>query len=131
MAVILFAWIQCGLYPIELVGRIRKLLALQADAHVLRIGSMLVLDIQFVADTLEVTAVHLNTRLVGEHLHENTGLGAVKAGTYLLVVALSFRKGVQTPVVVVTTGILDLVELRLDAVAEGMRRTEVHRGTLH
>ena len=90
MAEILLAWIQHGLYPVGLVGRIRILLALQADAHVLRIGTMLVLDVQFVADTLEVTAVDLHTRLVGIHLHEDTGLGAVEAGADLILLGLCF-----------------------------------------
>ena len=69
------------------------------------------LDVQLVAHTLEVTAVDLYTRLVGEHLHEDTGLRAVKAGADLSVVALAVLIGVQTPVVVVTTGILNLIEL--------------------
>ena len=108
MAEVLLARIQSGLYPLRLVGRIGILLALQTDTHVLRIGTMFVLDVQFVADTLEVTAVHLYTGLVGKHLHEDTGLGAIEAGTYLCVVTLAVLEGVQTPVVVVTTGILNL-----------------------
>ena len=76
----------------------------------LRIRTVLVLDIQLVSNTLEVAAVDLYTRLIGKHLHEDAGLGAIEACADLCVVALAVLIGVQTPVVVVTTGILNLIE---------------------
>ena len=83
MAEVLLARIQRGLYPLGLVGRVRILLALQTYAHVLRINEvLLVMDIHLVAYTLEVTAINLHARLVGEHLHEDTCLRRVEAGTF-------------------------------------------------
>lgn len=131
VAEVLLSRIQYGLYPLWLVGRVGILLALKTYADVLRIRSVLVLDVQFVANTLEVSAVYLYTRLVGEHLHEDTGFRRIEAGADLCVVALTVLECVQTPVVVVTTGILNLVKLRLDAVANSVRCTEVHRRTLN
>ena len=111
MAEVLLTRLYNGLYPLWLVGRIRILLAFETYADMLRIRTMLVLDVQLVANTLEVTAVNLYARLVGEHLHEDTCLGAVEACADLSIIALTVLIGVQTPVVVVTTGILNLVEL--------------------
>ena len=125
MAVVLFARIQHGLYPVLFVGAVGILLTLQTNANVLGIYTTLVLDVRLVANALEVAAIDLNARLVGVHLHEDARCGTVEAGTNDGVVALAVLIGVQTPVVVVTTGILNLVELRLDAVANGVSVAEV------
>ena len=61
--------------------------------------------------TLEITAVNLYTRLVGIHLHKDTSLRRVEASANLCVVALTILIGVQTEVVVITSGVLNLVEL--------------------
>jgi hypothetical protein len=75
MTVVFLAWIQGGLYPIRMVGRIRILLALQANAYVLRVGeTVLACDLGIWTYTLEVSTIYLNTRFVGEHLHEDTCL---------------------------------------------------------
>ena len=127
MAVIFLIRIQGWLNPFGMIGRGGILLALETDAHVLGVFETVLADDRGIGtDTLEVTAVDLYTRLVGEHLHEDTRLGAVKAGSNLCVVALTGLIGVQAEVVVITCGILYLVEVRLDAVADGMRLTEVH-----
>ena len=131
MAVVFLARIQHGLYPVLLVGAVGILLTLQANTDVLGIGATLVLDIWLVADALEVAAIDLNTRFVGVHLHEDACYGTVEACTYDGVVALAVLIGVQTPVVVVTTSVLNLVELRLDAIANGVSLAEIHRSTLH
>ena len=118
MAEVLLAWIQSWLNPLWVVGRIGILLALQAYAYVLRIGdATLAGNILIGTYALEVTAVNLNTRLVGKHLHEDTGLGAVKACANLSVVALTILIGIQAEVVVVASSVLNLVEAALDAVA--------------
>ncbi len=89
MAEVFLTRLYDGLYPLGLVGRIRIFLTLQADADVLWIGTVLVLDVQFVANTLEITTVYLYTRLVGKHFHEDTSLGRIEAGANLCVVALA------------------------------------------
>ena len=103
MAEVLLAWIENGLNPIWMIWRIGIFLALQAYAYVLRIGdATLAGDILISTYALEVSAINLYTRLVGKHLHQDTGLGAVEAGAYGLVVALTVLIGVQTVVMVVT-----------------------------
>jgi hypothetical protein len=75
VAIIFLARIQCGLYPIRMVGRIRILLALQTNTHVLRVGETeLAWNLGVGTYTLEVAAIYLNTWFVGEHLHEDTCL---------------------------------------------------------
>ena len=75
---ILLTWTENRLHPVLLVGAVGELLALQADTHVLRIGTVLVLYVQLIANTLEVATIYLYARLVGKHLHEDTGLGAIE-----------------------------------------------------
>ena len=82
-----------------------------ANADMLGINATLVLDVWLVANALEVTAVNLYARLVGKHLHKDACLGRVKACTNLCVVAFAILVGVQTPVVIETMCILNLVEL--------------------
>lgn len=69
VAVIFLAWLKIRLWPVFLVWRIGIFLALQTNAHMLRI-----LDAMFAADAsaLEVASVALYARLICEHLHENT-----------------------------------------------------------
>ena len=88
-------------------------------------------DVGILANALEITAVNLNARLVGEHLHEDTGLGTVQRGANLSVVALTVLIGIQTVVVVVTGSVLNLVELTVDRVADSMRCAEIHSSTLY
>ena len=92
---------------------------------------MLAGDVLIGTYTLEVTAVNLYTWLVGKHLHQDTCLGAVEAGANLCVVALTVLEGVQAVVVVVTCSVLNLVELRVDAVAQSVWLTEVHWSALN
>ena len=99
MAVVLFARIQHGLYPVLLVGAVGILLTLQTNTDVLGIYTTLVLDVRLVANALEVAAIDLNARLVGVHLHEDARCGTVEAGTYDGIVTLAVLIGVQTPVV--------------------------------
>ena len=132
MAEIFLSRIQHGLYPIGMVGRVGILLTLETYADVLGIG-----DAAFTGDVLvgtyalEISTIYLYTRLVGEHFHEDTGLRRIEAGAYLCIVALVVLEGVQAEVVVVASGVLNLIELRLDAVAESMRGTEIHGSALH
>ncbi len=106
--VILLSWLQgCispSLYALGNLGRrIRILLALEADAHVLRI-----LDSVLAGNTcaLEVTGVNLDSWLIGEDLEEDSALWRVEACAYGLVVALAILIGIQTPVMVVTCSVL-------------------------
>ena len=79
MAEVLLAWIQHGASPLRMVGTVGILLALKTYADVLGIlHTVLADDVGILANALEVTAVNLYARLIGEHLHEDTGLGAVK-----------------------------------------------------
>ncbi len=115
-----------------MIGRVGILLALETDAHVLGVfEAVLADDVGISTDTLEVTTVNLYTRLVGEHLHEDTGLRRVEAGTYLCVVTLTILICVQAEIVVIACSVLNLIKVRLDAVANGMRRAEIHRGALY
>ena len=108
MAVVLLTGIQHRACPLGMVGAVRILLALQADADMLRILlSKLAHDILLAANTLEVAAVDLDTGLVGVHLHEDAGLGRVKRSANLRVITIS----VQTPVVVVAMSVLNLIVL--------------------
>ena len=75
MAVVLLTGFQCRLHPVFLVGGVGILLALQTHAHVLGIlHAMLASN----AGALEVASVYLHTRLVGEHLEQDAGLGGVE-----------------------------------------------------
>ena len=97
-----------GAGPLWMVGAVGVLLALQADADVL--GILLTEfadDVLLTAYTLEVAAVNLYARLIGIHFHEDARLGALERSTNLCVVAI----GVQTPVVVVTMSVLNLIIL--------------------
>ena len=67
-------------------------------------------NIGIAANTLEVSAVHLYTRLVGEHLHEDTCLWRIERCADLRVVTLTVLEGIQAVVVVVTSSILNLVK---------------------
>ena len=79
MAVIVLTRFHDGAGPLGLIGAVGELLALQADTDVLRVLlAALADDVGILANTLEVTAIHLYTRLVGEHLHKDTSLGTVK-----------------------------------------------------
>ena len=112
MAVIFLIGIQCGLYPLWVIRRVGILLALKANAYVLGVGdAVLAEDSGISTNTLEIAAVNLNTWLVGKHLHEDTSLGRIEAGTYLCVIALTILVSVQTEIVVIASRILDLVEL--------------------
>ena len=113
MAVVFLARIQHGLYPILLVGAVGIFLTLQTNADVLGIDATLVLDVRLVANALEVAAIDLNARFVGVHLHEDARCGTVETGTYDGVVTLAVLIGVQTPVVVVTTGAVKCPTKRL------------------
>ena len=83
------------------------------------------------AYTLEIAAVNLYTRLVGKHLHEDTCLGTVKAGTNLSIITLTVFICVQTEVVVVACSVLDLIKTALNAVANGVWSTEIHWSSLY
>ena len=79
MAVVLLAGVQNGTGPLGMVGAVGELLTLQAYAHVLRIVlAELADDVLLAINSLEVAAVYLYARLIGEHLHEDTGLGAIE-----------------------------------------------------
>ena len=89
-------------------------------------------DVGILANTLEVTAIYLYARLVGEHLQEDARLGRVQRGADSLVVTFAVLVGVQAPVVVETCGVLDLVKLLVvDVQAQRSSYTEVHRRTFY
>ena len=111
MAIVFLTWVQYGLYPVWMVGRIRILLAFQTNAHVLGVGeTVLARDLGIRTYTLEVAAIYLNTWLVGKHLHKDTSLWRVKTCTNLCVVTLTVLKSIQTEIVIVTCSILNLVK---------------------
>ena len=116
MAVVFLTRIQRGLYPIRMVGGVRILLALQTNTHVLGVDeAVLTCNLCVSTYTLEVAAINLNTRLVGEHFHKDTCLGRVEAGANLCVVTLTVLECVQAEIMIVTRSILNLVEIRMDA----------------
>ena len=111
MTVVFLARVQRGLYPIRMVGRIRIFLTLQTNADVLGVGdTMLAGNILVRTYALEVTTIYLYTWLVGKHLHQDTCLGRVETCTYLSIVALAILECIQAEIMVVTCGILNLVE---------------------
>ena len=83
MAVIPLTRIQNWLYPFRFIGRVWIFLALEANTDMLRVGAMLVLNIQFVSNTLEITTVNLNSRLISVHLHQDSSFGTIQTGADL------------------------------------------------
>ena len=75
---------------------------------------------------LEVTCINLDSWLIGEDFKEDSALWRVEACADGLVVALAILIGVQTPVVVVTCSVLDLVEAVIYLLANLGRSAEVH-----
>ena len=76
MAVVLLAGFQHRTSPFRMVGGVGILLTLQAYADMLRVSdAMLASNLRIGTYALEVAGVHLHTRLVGIHLHEDTSLG--------------------------------------------------------
>lgn len=107
VAVIFLSRVQYRLYPIRMVGTVGVFLALQTYADVLRIfQTVLADDVGITTYTLEITGIYLYTRLVSIHLHEDACLGRIQACTYLSVITF----GVQTEIMVISCGILNLVE---------------------
>ena len=90
-------------------------------------------DVWLIADALEVTSITLNTRLVSEHLHEDTSLWRVERSTNLCVVTLTVLVCIQTEVVVDTAvSILDLIEVNLTySIADSVRCGEVEWSILN
>jgi hypothetical protein len=112
MTVIFLIRIQGGLHPLRMIGRVGILLALETDTHVLGVGDTMLADnCGISANTLEVSAVDLDTGLVGVHFHKDARLGRVKAGAYLCVVTFAILEGVQAEIMVITSGILNLVKV--------------------
>ena len=131
--VVLLSWLQgCispSLYALGNLGRrIRILLALEAYAYVLWI-----LDAMLAGNAcaLEVTSVNLNTWLVGEYLEQDAALWRIEASAYCLVIALAILICIQTPVVVVTSSVLDLVEAVIHLLANLCRSAEIHWSFLY
>ena len=84
------------------------------------------------ASALEVAGIYLYSRFVGEHLEQDACDRRIERGAYLGVVALSVLVCVQTPVMVVASGVLYLLICSVvDCLADGMRLAEVHRCALH
>ena len=80
----------------------------------------------------EVTSIHLNTWLVGIHLHLNARQWRIEACSKLLVIALTVAVGFQTPVVVETIGVLDGLHLEIVHVLTNFRwLSETHRRVLN
>jgi hypothetical protein len=95
MAEVLLARIQNGAGPFGMVGTVGIFLALQTYTDVLGIfHTVLTNDVGIFANTLEVTAIDLYARLVGEHLHEDACLGTVQRGTDLSIIALAILIGI-------------------------------------
>ena len=90
-------------------------------------------DVWLIADALEVTSITLNTRLVSEHLHEDTSLWRVERSTNLCIVTLAVLVCIQTEVVVDTAvSILDLIEVNLtNCIADSVRCGEVEWSILN
>ena len=132
MAVVLLVGIQGRLNPVGMIGRVGIFLALETHTYVLGIfETMLADDVGIGTDTLEVSAINLYTGLVGKHLHEDARLRRVEAGANLSVIALTVFIGVQAEIMVITCGVLNLIEVGLNAIANGVWGTEVHWGAFH
>ena len=98
MRVILLSWLQGCISPVlhalsNLGRRVWILLALEADAYVLRIFYSVLAGNTC---SLEVTGVNLDSWLVGEYFEEDSALRRVEAGANSLVIALAIldRKSV-------------------------------------
>ena len=132
MAEVLLTRVQNRLYPILVIGAVGIFLTLQTYTYVLGIlDTMLADNVGISTNALEISGINLYTRFIGVHLHEDTCLGRIEAGTYLCVVTLTILKGVQAEIVVIASGILNLVELALDAVTNSMWGAEIHWSSFH
>ena len=70
--------------PFGMMRRVGVFLALETNADVLRIlQTVLADDVGIAPNTLEVTAVDLDTRLIGINLEQDACLSAVEAGCHL------------------------------------------------
>ena len=75
MAIIFLSWLEIGLRPVFLVGRIGILLAFETYRHLLRIlDAMLAGN----ASALEVTCIYLYARFICKHLKEDACDGRVE-----------------------------------------------------
>ena len=106
-----------GRRPLGLIGRVRILLGLEADAVTLVVHDALLAGDGAVE---EVAGIDLDAGLVGIDLQIDARGGAKELDSD----AIDVAGGVQDPVVVVTVAIADLLVVSGDGVADGMGSPE-------
>ena len=100
------------------------MLRFEADSAAARVDGAVLAGLLLIH---HIAAIHLKARLVRIDLHEDATGGGIDGSCHLSDITLR----IEDPVVVVATGLSELVEVVVDVCADSLGLTEVERGALY